>query len=95
MLKNKENINYFLTKKTQTMKHKQKSILQFEGTISKRAGTKYIYFWCSRCEVNIPEKDWFNEVHIKKKCNYYKSNLEIRRKAEGKAIKGTRPGGYK
>lgn len=70
------------------MKHRQKSILQFGGTLKKRTGRKYVYCWCNICEVNVPEEQWINGVHIKEKCDYYKSDLEIRRRAERRAIKG-------
>ena len=63
------------------MKHRHKWVLQ----IGK--GNPYTYFYCGECEIYAPKDHWVGKVHKKINCNEYKNNLEIRKKAEGRAVK--------
>lgn len=62
------------------MKHRRKRIIKF-------GENSYVYFWCNICEIDAPKEQWANGIHKKKMCDKYKSNLEIRRKAEGRVLK--------
>lgn len=63
---------------------------EYKTEIKTIAGKQYDYVYCPKCEIWIQAKDFNFKTGEHPDCERFQKNKEIRRRAEGRALRGIR-----
>lgn len=63
---------------------------EYKTEIKTIAGKQYDYVYCPKCEIWIQSKNFNFKTGEHPNCERFQKNKEIRRRAEGRALRGIR-----